>query len=227
MQNEIILNIGPKGSGKTHLTCEEVKKMDRVVIFDMVAETAYEDAIQPEENRENNVVIYGNPKELAKAISTDKDKFKVIYRPTVINMGDRGSNIVECPDFGPVTRLVYLRGDCWFVIDEAHILTDSYNCPRELMIANLLGRHRKMSMLFVSQSFTGIHPKIRRNADTFIFWRIIEPSDLEAIRKRCGKDVEEQVTKLRVLERGKDGKLIATGQYLVWDKLKGIVMVSE
>jgi hypothetical protein len=233
MQNEIIILIGPKGSGKTYYACEQVKKMDRVVIFDMVGEPAYAQAIgyvlpeptMPVSQNEDIAIIEGQPRELAKVITPDKEFFKVIYRPTKIEMD---KNIVVVPEFGPVTKLVYLRGDCWYVIDEAHLLTDSYNCPKELMIANLLGRHRRMSMVFVSQSFTGIHPKIRRNADTFIFWRIIEPSDLEAIRKRCGNDVEEKVMNLRVLEQDKKtGALIRPGQHLVWDKLHGIVEESE
>lgn len=230
MQNQIICEIGPKGSGKTHDVCNEVRtNMDRVVIFDMLHEQAYAEAIglNDENPDPNNIIIEGNPRALVTAIKdTSKAEFKVVYRPTVFE--PKPNNVIEVPEFGPVTNVVYTRGDCWFVIDEAHILTDSYTCPRELMIANLFGRHRRMSMLFVSQSFTGIHPKIRRNADEFRFWRIIEPSDLEAIRKRCGKDVEEQVTKLRVLKRNREtDELIQTGQMLKWDKLEGIVGISE
>jgi hypothetical protein len=226
VQNEIIILIGPKGSGKTYRACQEIKNMDRVVIFDMVSERGYEEVIITDPSTKGNGIVTGEPRLLAQMIAKDRETFKVIYRPVEIDMKDHG--IVHVPEFGPITRLVYLRGDCWFVIDEAHLLTDSYNCPKELMVANLLGRHRRMSMVFVSQSFTGIHPKIRRNADKFIFWRIIEPSDLEAIRKRCGKDVEEKVTNLRVLERDrKTEEIIHTGQYLVWDKLVGTVEVSE
>lgn len=229
MQNKIILEIGPKGSGKTHTVCRAIEKMERVIVFDMVSETAYAEAIgaqdvDPDVPADNKVII-GRPKELAQAIPQGKQKFKIIYRPIEIDIQNNG--LVNAPEFGPVTKLCFLRGDLWYVIDEAHLLCNSHNCPKELMIANLLGRHRRMSMVLVAQSFTGIHPAIRKNADEFMFWRIIEPSDLEAIRKRCGQDVEEQVKNLRVLERDpKTDKLIAPGQMLHWDKLKGVVEVT-
>lgn len=96
------------------------------------------------------------------------------------------------------------------------------------MIANLIGRHRRMSLVLVAQSFTGIHPAIRKNADTFLFWRIIEPSDLDAIKDRCGKDVAEKVSNLRILERNPDtDELIRPGQMLRWDKLRGIVEITN
>jgi DNA helicase HerA-like ATPase len=230
MQNEIICEIGPKGSGKTHDVCESIREMDRVVVFDMVHEEAYADIIREDNTKrdpsepETSVIITGNPKALVSAVR--KDKFRVIYRP--VDIQPQKGGIVLVPEFGPVCSVVYTRGNCWFVIDEAHILTDANNCPKELMISNYLGRHRDMSMFFISQSFTGIHPKIRRNADEFRFWRIIEPSDLEAIRKRCGKDVEEQVRELRVLQRDrKTRKLIRPGQMLRWDKLVGVVEITD
>jgi len=225
MQNKIICVIGPKGSGKTFTVCEAVNKMERVVIFDMIHETAYAEVLEKSDS-ENNVIITGQPKAFAKAISQDKDRFKVIYRPTNLEVVKMG--LVETNEFGPITKLVFLRGDCWYVIDEAHLLCNSHNCPKELMIANLLGRHRRMSIVLVAQSFTGIHPAIRKNTDEFMFWRIIEPSDLEGISKRCGKDVMEQVQSLRPLQRDpKTEKLIAPGQMLRWDKLNGVIEITN
>jgi hypothetical protein len=225
VQNKIVCVIGPKGSGKTFTVCEGMRQMDRVVVFDMVHETAYADVVLSEHEKKNAIII-GQPKAFADAISKDKDEFKVIYRP--VNLEVIKNGLVETDEFGPITKLVFLRGDCWFIVDEAHLLCNSHNCPKELMIANLLGRHRRMSLLLVAQSFTGIHPAIRKNADEFLFWRIIEPSDLEGIRERCGRDVEEQVRNLRPLERNvKTDKLIRPGQMLRWDKLNGIVEVTN
>jgi hypothetical protein len=226
--NEIVCVIGPKGSGKSFETNQRIQLMERVVIFDMIKDETYAETVLPEDGPmdENNCIIEGEPRVFATAIHPSKESFKVIYRPVLIEMKDNG--IVECPEFGKVTELVHLRGDCWYVVDEAHLLANSHNCPKELMLANYIGRHNELSMLFVAQSFTGIHPNIRRNADTFIFWRIIEPADLEAIRKRCGKDVEEQVRNLRVIERDPVTKeFVSPGQFLVWDKLNGVVKVTE
>lgn len=225
MQNKIILVIGPKGSGKTYTVCEAIRNMDRVVVFDMVHEEAYANVVLEEDNA-NNVIVVGQPKEFVKAIAQDKDEFKVIYRP--VNLEVIKGGLVETNEFGPITKLVFLRGDCWFVIDEAHLLCNSHNCPKELMIANLLGRHRRMSLVLVAQSFTGIHPAIRKNADEFMFWRIIEPSDVEGIKQRCGAEVAEKVQNLRPLERNPEtDELIRPGQMLHWDKLNGVVEVTN
>jgi hypothetical protein len=225
MQNKIICVIGPKGSGKTFTVCEGMKHMERVVVFDMVHEEAYAQVVLEEHNK-NNVIVVGEPKKFAEAISRDKENFKVIYRPVNLEVVKMG--LVETNEFGPITKLVFLRGDCWFIVDEAHLLCNSHNCPKELMIANLLGRHRRMSLLLVAQSFTGIHPAIRKNADEFMFWRIIEPSDLDGIRERCGRDVEEQVRNLRPLERNPETEeLIRPGQMLRWDKLRGVVEITN
>jgi hypothetical protein len=225
MQNKIICVIGPKGSGKTYTVCEAVSRMERVVIFDMIHEAAYAEVIE-RNGDENNVIITGQPKKFSDAISKDKEHFKVIYRPVNLEVVKMG--LVETNEFGPITKAVFLRGDCWYVVDEAHLLCNSHNCPKELMIANLLGRHRRMSLVLVAQSFTGIHPAIRKNADEFMFWRIIEPSDLDGIKDRCGKEVMEQVQNLRPLERNPEtDKLIRPGQMLRWDKLNGVVEITN
>jgi hypothetical protein len=225
MQNKIILVIGPKGSGKTYEVCQQIRRMDRVVVFDMVHEQGYANIVLEETDKKNAIII-GQPKTFSDAISKDKKEFKVIYRPINIEMVKNG--LIETNEFGPITKLVFLRGDCWFVIDEAHLLCNSHNCPKELMIANLLGRHRRMSLVLVAQSFTGIHPAIRKNADELLFWRIIEPSDLDGIKERCGKDVAEKVQNLRPLERNPEtDELIRPGQMLRWDKLNGVVEITN
>jgi hypothetical protein len=235
IQNEIVCVIGPKGSGKTHEVLSMIREMDRVVIFDMIRDKAYaklvtgsEDGVSVNPRNNNNVIIDNDYAALATAISKDKSQFKVIYRPSPKSIKMTSNGIIKCEDFGIVTKMVYLRGDCWYIVDEAHLICNSHNCPPDLMLANFLGRHQEMSMVFVAQSYVGIHPNIRRNADTFKFWKIIEPSDLESIGKRCGKDTQEKVQNLRVLERDKKTKeFIREGQMLKWDKLDGTVTVTE
>jgi hypothetical protein len=226
MQNKIICVIGPKGSGKTHTVCAAIKRMERVVVFDMVHERAYAEVILESNKSGNNAIIVGEPKKFSEAINKDKEEFRVIYRP--INLEVVKNGLVETNEFGPIVKLVFLRGDCWLVVDEAHLLCNSHNCPKELMIANLLGRHRRMSLVLVAQSFTGIHPAIRKNADEFMFWRIIEPSDLDGIKDRCGKEVADKVQNLRPLERNPEtDELIRPGQMLRWDKLNGVVELTN
>jgi hypothetical protein len=114
------------------------------------------------------------------------------------------------------------------VIDEAHLLANGRNCPKMLMVSSLVGRHRQLSMILIAQSFSGIHPAIRRNADEFYFWKIIEPSDLDNIRERCGRDVEKQVSELRATEVDPETETFKrAGQMLHWSKFGGVVEVTE
>lgn len=213
MHNRIILVVGPKGSGKTHKVVEVVSTYDRYATFDLVHESAYAEA----------EVIVGNPRALYECVR--KDVFKVTYRPVTHDVQANG--LVTTPEFEPFVKLCYLRGDMLMVIDEAHLLCNSRNCPRMLMVSNLIGRHRELSMILVAQSFSGIHPAIRKNADEFYFWKIIEPSDLEGIQHRCGREVMEQVRNLRAIETDEQDNFKAAGQMLHWTKSKGVVEVTE
>ena len=214
MQNKILIVIGPKGAGKTQQVSTIIDDIDRVAIFDMVRDAKYANKTQ---------VIVGRPAEFARAIVPES--FKVTYHPVIIEPLDNG--LVYSPEFGPLLDLCHKRGDMYFVIDEAHLWCNSRNCPKELMMANLIGRHKRFSMIFVAQSFAGIHPAIRKNADEFMFWKLIEPSDLDGIKQRCGAEVMEQVRNLRAVEKDDDDNFVAAGQMLHWSKSKGVVCVTD
>jgi hypothetical protein len=215
MHNKIILVIGPKGSGKSHKVGELLEEYERLAVFDIVHESIYDKCTQ----------FQGKPREFAQAINPSVEEFRVVYRPVLIEVQDNG--LVDSPELAPFINLCFKRGNMCMVIDEAHLLCNSRNCPKELMIANLIGRHRKLSMILVAQSFSGIHPAIRKNADEFYFWKIIEPSDLDGIKDRCGSDVRDQVQDLRATETDDDDNFKSAGQMLHWTKGKGVVEVTS
>lgn len=216
MQNKIIIVIGPKRVGKTRTVSSLVADIDRSVTFDMMKDAQYVDGA---------TVLRGRPAELARSIDPSKDKFRVVYQPVIINMQPNG--LIDCPEFEPVLKLCHLRKDCYFIIDEAHLFCNSRNCPAELMLASYVGGHAGFSMILIAQSFTGIHPVVRRNADELYFWKIIEPSDLEGIRERCGRDVEDAVRNLRATEINENNEFVSAGQRLHWTKFRGVVEVTE
>lgn len=225
MQRKIILVIAPSGSGKTRLVSEMIADIDRVAIFDQVKDVQYT-------NQKETVVITGRPKEFAETIGaykTDEDKakqrFKVVYHPTTAEIEDNG--LMSSPEFGMIVQICQTRGHMYLVIDEAHLWCNSYNCPKELMLANLVGRHDELSLILIAQRINGIHPAIRENADEFYFWKIITPTGLKMVREYCGDDVGEQVSKLRAVELDKDDKFIAAGQCLHWSKFRGVEEVTE
>lgn len=216
MQNKIILVIGPKRTGKTRKVSDMVKDINRVATFDIVKDVQYV---------EGSTVIRGRPADFARAIGRDKEQFRVVYQPTIVKLRDNG--LIDAPEFEPLIKLCHLRGEMYFVIDEAHLICNSRNCPPELMMASYVGGHSGFSMILVAQSFTGIHPVVRRNADELYLWKIIEPSDLDGIRERCGDEVKEQVRNLRAVELDDNDEFKAPGQMLHWTKGKGVKEVTE
>lgn len=216
MQNKIILVIGPKRTGKTRKTSEVIRKIERVAVFDIVRDSQYV---------EGATVIYGRPADFARAISPEHDSFRVVYQPSIRNLRD--NLIMDAPEFEPLLKLCHLRGEMYFVIDEAHLLCNSRNCPPELAMASYVGGHKGFSMILVAQSFTGIHPIVRRNADELFLWKIIEPSDLDAVAERCGKDVAEQVRNLRAVQLDDNDEFKHPGQMIHWSKSRGIIEVTE
>jgi AAA domain len=220
-QRKIIIVIGPSGSGKTRTVSELIDDIDRVAVFDIVKDSQYA-------ARKDVIIITGRPKDFARAIGAvdaDKDKFKVVYNPVIIETLDNG--LVDSPEFGMIVKVCHERGHMYLVIDEAHLLCNSYNCPPELMRVNLIGRHQELSMILVAQRITGIHPAIRENADEFYFWKTINPASIKVISDYCGEEVAEQVQSLRAVELDKNDKFKAPGQRLHWTKFGGVVEVTE
>lgn len=217
MQRKIIIVIGPSGSGKTRKVSEMCAKLPRVATFDMMRDEQYADG--------KTTVVVGHPREFAEAIGPEHEVFRVVYHPVIITPLENG--LVESPEFEPLLKLCHLRGDMYFVIDEAHLWCNSRNCPPELMMASLVGRHKQFSMILIAQSFSMIHPTIRRNMDELYTWKTVEPNDLDGIRERCGREVEEQVRNLRAVELTEDNEFVKAGQMLHWTKSRGVVEVTE
>lgn len=226
MQRKIILVIAPSGSGKTRLVSEMIHDIDRVAVFDQVKDNQYLT------DKENVTIITGTPKAFAGAIGSwktpeekVKQHFRVIYHPVATEVQENG--LMESPEFGIIVRLCQERGQMYLVIDEAHLWCNSYNCPKELMLANLVGRHDGLSLILIAQRINGIHPAIRENADEFYFWKIITPTGLKMVREYCGDEVGEQVANLRAVELDANDNFVAPGQYLHWSKFRGVEEVTE
>lgn len=216
MQNKITLVIAPKRAGKTHQVSIMVKDIECVAIFDLVRDSQYIEGAK---------VIIGRPADFAREIAPSKKTFRVVYQPSIRKLGK--NLVMEAPEFQPLLKLCHLRGGMTLVIDEAHLLCNSRNCPEELALASYIGGHKEFSMILVAQSFTGIHPIVRRNVDEIYMWRIVEPADIEAVRDRCGRIVSDQVENLRSVELDDDENFKRPGQMLHWSKSRGVIQVTE
>lgn len=222
MQRKIIILIGPSGSGKTLTTSELIDDIDRVGIFDLVKDSQYtkkaDGTLRPD------IILVEGIEGRKLARLPDKDKFKLVYHPSTYQTLDNG--LIASPEFGPFIKTCCEHGNMYIVIDEAHLLCNTWNCPPELMKANLIGRHDAISMILIAQKFTGIHPAIRENADEYYFWKVISTSSLKQIAEVCGDDVAKQVHDLRAVEVDEHNNFVAAGQRLHWTKFKGVVEVT-
>ena len=213
--------VAPSGSGKTYTVSQSIKEMERVAVFDMVHEPAYLAPLV----EANDKLVVGNPAEFARAIAVDR--FKVCYRPTTVDRDERRPEEVKVPSFGPWIKLCYLRGNMTAVIDEAHLLCNPYTIPRDLFNACVLGRHRRLNLIFVTQSFSAVHRFVTRNAHELVFFNIIEPNDLEGIRKRCGMDVAARVSNLRRLSIDESTGTVTPGEMIHWSARGGGIIGDD
>lgn len=172
-----------------------LKRLPRVMVFDFLFEDGY--ALSCED------LVIGSPRELWAALHSEK--FSVCYRPLNYDAATH-----ECPGFNQFCAIGYARGDCWLVIDEAHQICNAHNIPVELLKIARIGRHQQVSLLYITQRFAMVEKTLTANTNTFAFFKITDPSDLEGIRMRCGKEVADQVQGLRVLdaERGLPGEVL-------------------
>jgi type II secretory pathway predicted ATPase ExeA len=207
-QNRIIGVIGPTGSGKTYTVGQYLAEQERFVVFDIMGDATY---LRPADE------ILTTRAQLRSIMRNDPN-FKVVYRARIER--DEKDNAIMVPDLQFVVDCAYATGDMLLVIDEAHLLCDSRNIPPSLFLATATGRHRRLSILYVSHRFNSIHPMLRLNTHEFWFWRIIEPADLDGIRERCGEETEERVAAARKLER--KGTEIIPGEMVRWTIENGL-----
>jgi DNA helicase HerA-like ATPase len=212
MRNRIIGIIAPKGSGKTFHVSRMIAsgELGKVAVFDMLHEDAYLHCCDE--------IIIGEPKKFAEALR--QPNIKIAYRPIIFEQVD---GEMHSPEFEQVyMRLVYPLGNITIVIDEAHLLCSPATCPPMLVTANLIGRHRELSIVYITQRFAGVSRALTANTDEFFFYKIIEPRDLSGIRERCGSDVADRVANLRRLDYDKVTGKVIPGEILHWSSYEGV-----
>jgi hypothetical protein len=172
-------------------------ELDRAIIFDFNHEDCY--ALVADD------IIVGSPGQLWGSLH--RDTFRIVYRPLLYDEASQ-----KCVGFDWVCRLAWARGDLWLIVDEAHELCIPQRIPPSFQRIARRGRHQQVSLLYITQSFAAIEGSLTRNTNTFYFFKIIHPGDLEGIRKRCGEETAKAVQSLRKL----DALAGVPGEVLKW-----------
>jgi hypothetical protein len=210
--NRIIGLIAPKGSGKSYKAAELWGGMERAAVFNIVRKDA---AFLSGATH----VFDGQPREFARALGAEQ--FRIIYRPTNVQVSDNGE--ITFAEFRLFVECCFERGNMCMLVDEAHLLCSSRHIPPRFAQALILGRHENLDICYVAQGFSLVARLLTRNTDEFYFWKIIEPSDLQGIRERCGPEVADKVANLRRLEdKRRDGGTLTPGELVYWSSWGGL-----
>lgn len=173
-EKKVILILGKRGSGKSHLAKTLLQQSKRFLVFDTLCE--YKDG-----------VIFENIKDLSDfwAEHIEKD-FRLIYQPL---------NPVQ--EFDNICKLVWASGNMSFVVEELDTFCSSQNISDSFASIIQRGRHRDITLIGISQRPYGISRLITSQAKEIYTFIHTEPRDIEYLSMYMGKDVE----KLRDLEQ--------------------------
>jgi hypothetical protein len=176
IQNRIVGIVGVKGSGKSTAFAALLKRRERLVIWDAMAEHAWVP------NR------LESPEALRAFLqwSRKRERFAASYVPG----GDLAVEVEE------VAAMIYARGDLAFGIEEVPLICSPSYIPPVLGRLVRTGRHKRLDVIWTCQRASEVARIITALSDEFLLFSQREPRDLDAISDRCGRDVAERVAAL-------------------------------
>lgn len=188
--NTIICVFGVKGSGKTTLVQEIVRthRPPRVIIFDTVGQYG---------NAERAQVFYGlGPGAHAIVTKSRVSAFRISLRSA------------ETGDLLRLMEVAYEVPDSLVVVEEASFFCSPSQLPYQLSQLVRLGRHRRISQVYVAQRPSEVHRAITAQADLLVSFRQMEDRDLMFLRGRFGPGVERlrELSPYRVMIAGDESK---------------------
>lgn len=203
--NEIVGIIAPKGAGKTNLSSRLFSERSRAVAFNVMCEPAY--------TLHATDLCSGSLLDLCECMK--QEEYRIDYRPSYYDLEEGKSN-----EFDWCVKLCYLRKDITLFIEEAHMFCSSHSMPQDLFLAVRMGRHRGLSIVYITQSYAAVTRPLTANTNRFYFFGMFDPRELQAIEERTGQECAEAVSKLKrlvITPDAGDGKpLIFPGEVIEW-----------
>jgi len=151
--------LGPKGSGKSQLTGEIVLEHPRVVVLDFVGEYGRDLGVDE---------CWGFKDSLAALRWAARAK---TFRLSLRDLTDR--------DREDLLEVLFELKDHLLVVEEASVLCSPSSMPESLKRIVAIGRHRKISQLYVAQRPSLINRLVTSQSDWIVAFRQNEDRDVE------------------------------------------------
>lgn len=172
MDNTVFVILGRKGSGKSYLSSQIIEEYDRVIVLDSLGE--YEGTVTDGLEETVRTIL---------AVK-DKPRFRIVAR------------ILAAEDAEKIMRLVYEIPNCLFVIEETSLYCSPSYLPDDLARLIRYGRHREISLLFVSRRPSELHRDLTAQADLVVTFQQQEPRDITYLGQIFGRDVAASTVNL-------------------------------
>jgi len=179
-RNKVIGCVGLRGSGKSTALREIVSCRERLVVIDPLGE-----------HRFGHVADFDEGLEALGEVA-DRKVFAVTIQPGRGDLSDAVDAICEeCFEIG----------NLWLAIEEVPQFCTASWMPEGLDMLARMGRHRGVSLVYTGQRFAEIPRRLTSTTDVFVLFGQREPSDLQALAGRVGRETAERVERLPLHDR--------------------------
>lgn len=186
IQNRIVGIIGRKGEGKSTKLEELLASQPRIIVVDPNGEHQW------------------TPNELY-SLDQLRDFFKWNRKRSLWAANFVPGEEIE-EDVSEASRVIFdSSGHCAAAFDEITEYCSAGHAPKPFSRLVRRGRHKEIDIFYTSLRFAETPRRLTAQTDRFILFQQAEPSDLDGIAKRCGREVADQVAHLGAHE------------YVVWD----------
>lgn len=201
----LVVVIGPVSSGKSWLIQQWLQKMERSITIDTTAECV---------SSGDFTHIWGSPQQLGERLEINPYYYRIAYHPS--------DDVMQ--DFNWCVVLSWLsERPRWLIIDEVHEVATVTSLPRRAEMLFRYARHVQLGVVASSQRLADVHKLMTDSARMVVLFHTTEPTELEAIRKRYGSEIELQIRNLRPCIYDDATKVcLQEPECLVWIRGRGV-----
>lgn len=211
---------GMGGSGKTFLAAKLYARESESLVYNYAHDQQFN-------TRSTYVPIIGGVEQarsigrLIRIMRRRNENWRISFEPTDI-VDDRPESFEE------VCFQCYEAERMTLYVDEMHQLGNANFSPRWMRTLILVGRHREVSVTYITHKIKLVDVRLRYNTRVFDFFWTDDELELKAIVEVAGDEVADKVTELRTLRIDeKTRKITQTPQYYEWNRELRIGKLGE